>query len=165
MKHTIHRLIFVSLLAAILAGCAGLGADATPTPENAPAETFAALVSATGVVVPVRYARLSLIDGGLAQEVLVELDQAVTVGQPLVRLQGRESLGAAVTAAKLELTSAQLAMDALSDDPEVRIAAAHAAVVAAQRALDDSQRLLRNLGTPSKQADIDQAQRQPGPGA
>jgi multidrug resistance efflux pump len=71
-------------------------------------------------------------------------------------LEGEEKLQAMVTAAQAEVVAAQQALDELYRDPEVRSALAAEAVIDAQKAVEDAQRRLNNLGY-SSQTDIDQA--------
>ena len=107
-NHLIFKLFLFSLVFAT--ACSGLSAEEIPPPEPAvSAGEFAPIVSATGIVVPIDWARLSMSASGVVDEVLVSEDESVTVGQVMVRLQGKEQLQAALSAAQLELASAQRA--------------------------------------------------------
>lgn len=152
--------ILISLLflgSLLLFGCSGLGQQATPTLEVQPDIDFNPVVSATGLVVPSQWTTLSMTIAGTVEEVLVKEDQQVEAGQPLIHLKGTENLTAAVTAAELELASAQKALDDLYKYPEVRQAQAAQDVVEAKQAVEDAQQRLDNLLEQSPQTDIDQA--------
>lgn len=146
------------LVGVILAGgCSGIGA--TPTPTEAPVneDEFGSVISATGVVVPRQWVTLSFSTSGVVEEVLVSQDQRAEQGEELARLEGKETLSAAISAANLELTAAQQALDMLYKDPELRIAAAKQAIADAQQAVDDAEQRLVNLNTASDPDDIEQA--------
>lgn len=149
------NLILVSLI--FLAACSGLTQKSTPTPQPVAEEEVSPRVSATGVVTPSRYTSLSMSAGGIVAEILVQENDTVKAGQPLVRLQGKEDLQAAIAAARLEVTSAQYALDQLYKDLDLRLAQAQQAVVAAQKAVRDAERRLYNVRTPAEQVDIEQA--------
>lgn len=152
-------LVFLNLvvLASLLAGCSALQPQATPTPEIEEEEDVQPLVNATGVVVPRDYSTLSMAAGGNIAELLVSENEAVSAGQPLVRLEGQESLQAAAAAARLEVAAAQYALDQLYKDLDVRAAQAAQAVVEARIEARDAERYLRNLRLGAEQIDIDQA--------
>jgi HlyD family secretion protein len=115
------------------------------------------VISATGVVVPADWVTLSLSTSGIIEEVLVKENDSVAQGDILLQLEGQEALGAAISAAKLELLAAQQALDILYDDPELRSAKASQAIVAAQQTIKDNQQRVDNLLTSSDPDDIDQA--------
>ena len=129
--------VFVLALTLILAGCSG--ADAAPATTPDPMTGFETAVSATGVIVPTRYATLSFTGGGLVREVLVERGDPVEEGTVLARLGNVEQVQASLTAAKLELESAQQVYDALFENADVAKAQAQLALANARDALDDAQ--------------------------
>jgi len=141
----------------LVSGCSGFGEQATPTESVASEEDFDTVISATGVVVPADWATLSFSTSGIIEEVLVKENEPVAQGEPIMRLEGQETLGAAISAANLELLAAQQALDSLYEDPELRSAQASQAIVAAQQAIKDSQQRVVNLLTSSDPDDIDQA--------
>lgn len=154
----IHRLGFpILLLCLLLSGCSGFGEQATPTESVESEEDFNTVISATGVVVPAEWVTLSLSTSGIIEEVLVKENDSVVQGDTLLQLEGQEALGAAISAAKLELLAAQQALDILYDDPELRSARASQAIVAAQQTIKDNQQRVDNLLTSSDPDDIDQA--------
>ena len=126
--------LFVTLLAA---GCGGRS-TAAPTVEPVDAQLFTPLISATGIVVPAQWARLSMPSGGVIAEVAVVEGQRVVSGQVLVRLKGRESFAAAVAAAEVELLAAEKAMGDLVENAKLERALAEQAKAAADKALDDA---------------------------
>ena len=148
-------LILLALL--LLVGCSGLPQRATPTPTPVVEGDLTPLVNATGIVVPARYTTLSVTTGGVIAELLVEENDVVTAGQPLMRLKGSEDLQAAVAAAQLEVVAAQHDLDLLSKDLDLRLSRANQAVVDAKQALRDAERRLYNVELAAKQVDIDQA--------
>jgi HlyD family secretion protein len=142
---------------AFLVGCSGLGQRETPTPTPLAEDDITPLVNATGVVVPARFTTLSVTTGGVIAELLVEEDDTVTTGQPLLRLEGTEDLQAAVAAAQLEVVAAQHDLDLLYKDLDLRVSQANQAVVDAKQALRDAERRQYNVELAAKQVDIDQA--------
>ena len=142
---------------AILTACSGLLGKPTATPEaNQDAQT-GAIVSATGVVLPEQFTTLSLPKAGMVEQVLVVDGQAVAEYDVLVRMRGEKDLQAALSAARLELSTAQQAYDLLFKDPEVRSTEAQQAVVEAQKAVKDARQKVDNLGKPPRKTDIDVA--------
>lgn len=148
-----NRVLFVLLIAVLLAGCAGASAaEPTPLPtvvlgDGATAQPDAALnlsstgggVRAAGIVVPLQEAQLAASTGGTVQSVQVELGEQVEAGQVLMTLAGGEALTAAVQAANLELLSAQQALTALKNNAEQDRSAALLRLANAQKALEDAQ--------------------------
>jgi len=141
----------------LLNACSGLPGQATVTPEVEPLEEFNPVVTATGVVLPLQWARLSLPASGIVEELPLKEDDLVSAGQFLLRLEGKERLEAAIAAAKYELAAAQTALDKLYEDPELWVASSSQAMVDARVAIRDAERLVKNLSSPSSQASIDQA--------
>lgn len=102
------KTIFFSLmmLALLLTACAA--------PQNTPAPAVTAspnLVIAEGHILPRQDAKLSFSARGAVQEILAQEGQIVRAGDPLLRLADSEQAAAALAAANLELTQAQLAYD------------------------------------------------------
>ena len=156
-SHLNLELLFLFIFGVlILAACGSIAPQATPEVEEQPAEDFVPVISATGVLVPSQWATLSVENAGVIAEILVSEDVQVSSGDVLLRLEGEEKLQAMVTAAQAEVVAAQQALDELYRDPEVRSALAAEAVIDAQKAVEDAQHRLNNLGY-SSQTDIDQA--------
>jgi multidrug efflux pump subunit AcrA (membrane-fusion protein) len=133
-------LMLMSLaLALLLAACSG-GEEATIDPaELLPADDFVPVISATGVVKPVRWVTLSFPSGGLVRELLVERGDAVEEGQVLALLSSVEQARAAVTAAQLEYINADQALDDLLENAELYAAQAQLALANAQDRLDNAE--------------------------
>ena len=80
-------LMLMSLALALLLAACGGGEEATIDPaELLPADDFVPVISATGVVKPVRWVTLSFPSGGLVRELLVERGDAVEEGLHVRRL-------------------------------------------------------------------------------
>ena len=158
MQKTIQKRLWVIILLGLLvAGCSGLGGAPEATPEPVVEEDFRPVGNATGIIVPAIYTSLSMTAGGVVEELLVEENDAVSAGQPLLRLEGKEELQAAVAAARLEVVAAQYDLDQLYKDLDLRLARAEQAVVDARQALRDAERRQYNVELAAKQVDIDQA--------
>ncbi|MBL6983552.1 MAG: efflux RND transporter periplasmic adaptor subunit [Anaerolineales bacterium] len=159
-KNLIITLVLTVLAASLLAGCDTISIPGLDEPTPTPAlvvEDYTPVVSATGKILPEEFATLSMKTAGVVAEVLVGEDDVVTLGQPLVRLEGTESLEAAIAATRFEVVSAQQALDALYDDPELALARTQQTIIDAQKTIEDAERRLRNLSQTASQADIDQA--------
>jgi multidrug efflux pump subunit AcrA (membrane-fusion protein) len=154
-----NRIVFVwlSMLSLLVSACSVLPSQATPTAEPEPVEDFTPIVSATGVLVPEKFATLSITSAGVVAEVLVEEDDLVSTGETLLRLQGEENLAAAISAAEYEVAAAEHDLDTLYKDTDLRAAEAHQAMIQSRQAVKDAQQYLNNLHAPASQADIDQA--------
>jgi HlyD family secretion protein len=150
-------MIWSAVLVLILTSCSVLPGQATPTPQPEPLEEFNPVVSATGVVIPLQWARLSLPGSGVVEELAVSEDEAVEAGQMLIRLQGKEQLEAAIAAARYELAAAEHSLEKLYEDPELMVAGSNQAIVDARLAIRDAERRVRNLNTPSSESNIEQA--------
>jgi HlyD family secretion protein len=171
---------FVLLIVGIVVFLSGCSPAAEETPTLEPiAPVDSQFVSATGVVVPVREALLSVSAGGVVENVMVEKGDQVNVDQVLVQLEGTEQQAAVVTAADLELANARYALNALYKDTELfaaqalrsaetaeraledlnnrelQVALAQKAVAEAQKAVDTTERNARYAQSTASQADID----------
>ncbi len=101
------------------------------------------------------------IEDKLLESQLHQAESAVTVAQANYDLVAagmtEEEKGAAIAAARLELISAAQALESLYDDNEIFLALAQHTIAAAEKAIDDAERRLRNYTNIAPQADIDQA--------
>lgn len=120
-------------------------AEATATPLP-PIETSPEII-VDAVVVPVRYANLSLSTGGIVAEILVEEGEQVEAGQLLVRLENERQL-IAIAQAEARVRSAQANID------ELRAGARSEELAAAQAAVDIAQANLAQLQDGSRPEDI-----------
>lgn len=151
------RILWTIPLVLLMVGCSAFPGGETPTPEPEPIDDFVPIVSATGVVVPEQWARLSLTGSGVITVVAVEEDDRVKQGESLVRLEGQENLEAAISAASFELASAEHALEALFKDTELLAAQAHQEMIIAQQEVEDAEQYLVNIQSPAPKVDIDQA--------
>ena len=115
-------------------------------------------MTASGRVAPAQEAQLAFVAGGEIEMLGVAVGDRVQAGQVVARLSGGEQLQAAVSAAELEVLSAQQALQKLSDDLLEKQTAAQQAVNDARKALRDAQQELAGFAVPSEPLDIDIAQ-------
>ncbi len=145
MKKKWLSLVSILVLSAVvLSACDMMGqTGATAEPTRAavaqvqPTKTSDRIVS-EGVVVPVQYTYLSFETQGVVEEVMVAEGETVEAGGLIARLKGSAQLEAAVTAAELELLSAEQALDNLKENADVARAQALLRVAEANKALDDA---------------------------
>ncbi len=130
-------LTFLSLALILTAGACSTAQETAQPKVETTVEEYSAFISATGEVVPEKFARLSVKSAGVVAEVLVEEGDVVAAGQALIRLEGAEQLQAAVSAAEYELASAQFALNQLYKDLDLRAAQALQAKDQAEKALED----------------------------
>jgi multidrug efflux pump subunit AcrA (membrane-fusion protein) len=118
MKQTLAVLLIFSM-AILLSACGALGA-AEPTAESSipVVQTDNAIIS-EGNLVPRDFAYLAFPTGGHVAELLVSVGDSVTEGQVLARLGDREQAEANLTAAQLELESAQQDVDTLNETADI----------------------------------------------
>ncbi len=140
-----------------LTGCDALQTAPPPTAEPQVLEDYTPIVSATGVVVPVRKSTLSMSTSGIISNLAVAENDQVSAGDLLVQLKGAEYLNAAIASAEFELASAQFDLEQLYKDTDLLAAESYQAVVRGRQEVKDAARYLNNLGKPPSQGDIDQA--------
>ena len=109
MKHTFQIPLFMLALVMALTAC---GPSSTPTSLppvllDAPDASTSSLVKASGVVVPIKEARLSFVISGMVEDVTVKEGDQVQAGQELVRLDTTE-LEYDIVTAKAALTSVEI---------------------------------------------------------
>ncbi len=150
-----YTLVIFSLF---LAACSG---TATPTGDTTPVPVVADNLSvvAEGNLLPGQYANLAFATTGKVQEVLVTKGQTVKANDVLARLENSESLKAQVVAAQGDVLTAQQAIDTLNRNAGLARAKAQSDQAAADKALDDAQRKLKNLNYPDIQWYKDQIQK------
>lgn len=179
MKTT--KIILFILFILLLPACSG-AAQTTTTPEPEIFTDFSPVISATGKVVPEQLATLSVQAPGLVAEMLVQEGDPVQADAVILRLEGQATAQAALAAAQMELTAAQIALqdiydadypllaaqaraekvaaqNALDDlqNPELQQALAEQAITEAEKAVDDAERALSRSQSTANQADIDAA--------
>jgi HlyD family secretion protein len=156
MEATMKRvniLIIVVLVALLVSGCAGTQAKPTPTPQ---AQDIPAVVSASGKLLPARWANLSFLpaEGGPVVEVNAQAGDKVEAGQVLAQLDDTDAkLTLAQANAALNMSQAQLAQLKAGARPE-EIAQQKQAVQAAQAALAGAQAQLDQLQAGARQGDL-----------
>lgn len=131
---TLIKVVVISLLSLGLWGCSGLGV-ARPEATPPPAEDIERVVSATGVVVPARWATLGFQMSGRVERVMVEPGDQVEEGELLIELDSAD-LEYAVSQAQAALATSQatLALAEAGARPE-EIAALEAQLAAAKAEL------------------------------
>jgi multidrug efflux pump subunit AcrA (membrane-fusion protein) len=167
--------VLISLVALTLAGCS-VFSGATPEPlptivlgdesgtphvptsgnSSTPQVTIPGTsggVTASGVVAPAQEAELAFTLAGEIETVDVTVGDRVEAGQVLVRLAGGEKLAAAIESARLELLSAEQALDQLYKDLPDDQAAALQALTDEREDLRDAERQLHSLNTPAEDID------------
>ena len=112
----------LSLVGLALAGCGGAAAPASDV--EVPIVVDASNALAEGQLVPGDSVELAFKAGGVVAQVLVEEGEPVQAGQPLARLANAEQAQAALTAAQLELVSAEQALDTIHEQAGVTLAQA-----------------------------------------
>lgn len=95
-------------------------------------------VTASGVVVSVNQATFVASSSGSVQDVRTFVGADVKEGEILVLLAGREKMQASLEAARLELLSAEQALNAVNRDADKVRAAAQVRLAEAKKALDDA---------------------------
>ncbi len=133
--------ILLLLLALSLAACGASPAanGAAKATESIPPVRSSTSVMAEGKAIPIQDAALSFKTNGVVGEVLVTEGSTVQANQPLLRLEGSERLQAAVTAAQLELDTAQQAITDLNNNAAVARSQALLNLATAQKELDKAQ--------------------------
>jgi multidrug resistance efflux pump len=155
------RLSTVALVwGVLLSACQGQ-ANQTPTADEQVAEeALTTVVSATGVLTPVRFANLSLNTAGVVGEVLVSEGEYVQTGQPLVRLAGGDpqnpspEIQAALRLRELEVDAAQQALDSLGEQADAQALQAEQTLNTTANQIRDLQYRLAELDLPDSQVDL-----------
>ena len=154
MKH-INILIVILLAVLLVAGCGGTQAKPTPTPQ---AQDIPVVVSASGKLLPSRWANLSFRAGGRVVEMKVQAGDKVEAKQMLARLDDTDAkLALAQANAALKMAQAQLAQLKAGARSE-EIAQQKQAVQAAQAALAGAQARLDQLQAGARQAEVAEAE-------
>lgn len=151
-KKTLYFLILIGFLSGILAGCGQQGS--TPTAAEEVILNTNPVVSATGIVLPLKRSTLSVTFPGVVAEVLVERGDVVEEGQVLLRLKGKEELEAQVAQARAEVLSAEQALDDLYKNHDLALATALQAYYLANNAVKEAQYQLDNFTVPVNQKDL-----------
>lgn len=152
------RFGFIGLLAVfVLSGCNSMAGTPTPLPtivldskdqpqvkqtrlQITPDTSQSAIggVTASGIITSQHQAQFVSNGSGSVESVNVSMGEEVKNGDLLVVLSGREKMKASVEAARLELISAQQALDAVYRDADKARAAALVRLAEAKKSLDDA---------------------------
>ena len=152
MKKT---LILACVCVLLATGCMGQPAKPTPTPQ---AQVLPAVISASGKLLPVRWANLAFQSGGRVVEVMVQAGDKVEAGQIVVRLDDADAkLALAQANAALKSAQAQLAQIKAGPRP-TELASAEQGVKQAMAAVDGAAEQLAQLQAGARTADIAAAQ-------
>lgn len=140
----------IVVLVLLLAAC---GSSPTPAPV-AVADTPSPIVSASGKVLPARWATLSFQTGGQVIAVYVQAEDAVKAGEALVQLDEADAkIAIAEAEAALELAEAQLAQVKTGAQPE-EITVAEQAVKSAEAVVAGAEAQLAQLQAGTRSAEI-----------
>lgn len=137
-NRTITLTLSLLLTSLALIACGGAAAEPSPTPVQGD-ELFNPVVSATGVIVPTQWATLSVETNGEIVELPIQMGDEVAAGDLVAALDNRASLQAAVTAARMELVSAENALEELRENAPLDRALAQEELADAQDALEDAE--------------------------
>jgi multidrug resistance efflux pump len=107
--------------------------------------------------VPKDYMYLAFPGGGHVTEILVKQGDTVTAGQVLARLGDQQQYQANLTAAQLELTNAQQALDDLNKNSDLAAASAWLSLLDAKQNLLQAQNAWSAVDTDAYQQQIDDA--------
>lgn len=155
-KTTSKLMMLIVILALGLTACASQAA--TPTPENAAAPADSNAVVAEGHLKPVRASNLSFQARGIVEQVNVKIGDRVRKGDVLARLSNAAQAEAGLAAARLELLTAQQALDALIRNGDASRAAAWDAYQQAQIARAAAQKKWNDLNPRDIQKRLDDQQ-------
>lgn len=151
-KKTFGWLMLFGLLSGVLAACGQQGS--TPTAVDEISINTTPVVSATGVVLPLKRSTLSVTFPGVVDNVLVERGDVVEEGQVLLRLKGKEEIEAQVAQARTEVISAEQALNDLYENHDLALAAALQAYYLANNAVKEAQYQLDNFTVPVNQKNL-----------
>lgn len=151
--------IIVSLvLVMLLDACSSLqnfGVGVHPEPTPLPTVVESGKVSTEGRLVPVKYSMLGFQTGGELDKILVSEGQSVKQGDLLAQLGKREAQEAALAQAKMELISAQQALDKLNENAALARTQSAQALVDARKAKSEAQKALDDLDTEDFRSELD----------
>jgi HlyD family secretion protein len=148
MKKTLVVALIFVLLAA---GCAGQSAKPTATPQ---AQALPAVVSASGKLLPVRWATLAFQSGGRVVEVKVQSGDKVEAGQIVVRLDDADAK-LVLAQANAALKSAQAQLAQIKAGPRrAEIASAEQGIKQAAAAADGAAAQLAQLQAGARAAEL-----------
>ena len=137
------------LLSILLTACSGTSTPA-PTAKPTTDESTPNTVTAEGKLLPEHSAELAFAQGGVVKEILAQPGDKVNEGDVIARLVGIETMRAELAAAKLELASAQKALNDLHNAAGTDLAQAVIDLKDAQEEYDEADDYLRYLQNSKK---------------
>ena len=154
-KSLVMRLV---VLAMALTACTGQ--DSTPAQDSAPAapDFSSGAVVGEGQIKPVRAVNLSFQARGTVEDVTVEIGDSVSSGDVLARLSNASQAEAQLASARLELLSAQQALDTLVRTGDANLAQTWTAYMDAQTARAEAEREWEDLNLDNIDDDIEDAE-------
>jgi multidrug efflux pump subunit AcrA (membrane-fusion protein) len=163
-----NKFPLILLLSLALAACSAFGnSSSQPLPtvvlgsnQGSPQASLPGTVggvTASGTVVPAQKVDLAFALAGEVEEVNVAVGDQVTAGQVLASLTGVEQLQATLSAAELDVFTAQQALQKLSDDLPDDQTAALQALNDAREAVRAAERKIAGFGAPAEAIDIEVA--------
>jgi multidrug efflux pump subunit AcrA (membrane-fusion protein) len=163
-----NKFPLILLLSLALAACSAFG-NSSPQPlptvvlgsnQGSPQASLPGTVggvTASGTVVPAQKVDLAFALAGEVEEVNVAVGDQVTADQLLASLAGVEQLQATLSAAELDVFTAQQALQKLSDDLPDDQTAALQALNDAREAVRAAERKIAGFGAPAEAIDIEVA--------
>lgn len=158
MKYSTKFITILILASVLLSSCSALGINSTPTSTPVPTVEASGGVISQGHLVPKDYMYLSFPGGGHVSQVMVKQGDQVTAGQVLASLGDREQYQASVTAAQLEVQSAQQALNDLNSNANITSSNTWLALLDANSALIQAETAWSNIDTDEYQKKIDDAE-------
>lgn len=144
MKKLLVILVSLIMMAALLMGCKA----STPAPTSATPVAASNTVVSEAHFVPKQNLYLSFLVQGRVSEILVKKGDQVTKGQLMAILSDSEPAAANLTAAKLELASAQQALNTLLRTSDLATAQAQLNLATAQDAYNKALWNRKEIDTP-----------------
>lgn len=157
LKRTLPLIFSAALILVSLAAC-GMFPEDEPVAETPVVMVDNSIVSATGILVPERFAYLSLPGAGSVDQIAVHEGQTVSENQSLLSLSDLAQVRAGLAAAELEHQAAQQALDQLYENADLAKAAAWLAVLDAKSQHIAAEEEWESLDKDDLQDDIDSAQ-------
>ncbi len=110
-----RKLVFLTVLAALLLSACGAANSATPTAEPPAVQALPRSVTAEGTLLPASSVELAFAQGGVVSKILAQPGETLAPGDVIVQLIGLETVQAELAAAQLELAAAKKALNDLKN--------------------------------------------------
>lgn len=138
MKNSYRVMVMGAIFVLLLSACVGQAAT-TPPADSTPSAMVNGII-AEGHLKPERAVHLSFLAPGVVEEIHIRIGDLVRQGDVLARLSTAPQAEAQLTAARLELVSAQQALDTLNRTGSGELALAWSAYMDAQAVRADAER-------------------------